>query len=318
MKARKKDLSRNMKLKKYLLCLCTFALSFPAFSGETFESYPLIDNLSISDTAFKQYCDDVLFARRALARGVLNEELPIQFYRYRVKKDDSIIRIAARCSIPYDGIITVNRIMSIKDDLTGSYILLPTVPALYLPETPENPIEKLISAALEKEVLPTIEIYVSSKGQKRKVFCIPNGTFDGTTRAYLLHPLYRFPLESGILTSSFGKRASPFTGKPSYHPGIDLAAPTGSPVFACTSGVIKEINYSHVYGNYIILLHQDGKESLYGHLSKVLVNLHDKIKSGKIIGEVGSTGLSTGPHLHFEIRVKGVPQDPQTFIEKRK
>ncbi|MGP1416025.1 MAG: LysM peptidoglycan-binding domain-containing M23 family metallopeptidase [Treponema sp.] len=297
-----------------------YAVIFPllAFSNENFETYPLIKDLNISDNAFKQYCDDVLLARRTLARGILNEELPIQFYRYKVKKDDSIIRIAARCSIPYDGIITINRIQSIKDDLTDSYILLPTVPALYLPEQAGNPIENLIVAAMEKEILPMIDIYIISKNEKRKVFCIPNATFDGTTRAYLLHPLYRFPLESGILTSSFGKRASPFTGKPSYHPGIDLAAPTGSPVFACTSGVIKEVSYSRIYGNYIILLHQDGKESLYGHLSKVLVNLHDKIKSGKIIGEVGSTGLSTGPHLHFEIRVKGVPQDPQTFIEKRK
>lgn len=308
----------SMKFKKKLFCFYACLLPFLVFSNESFESYPLINDLNISDTAFKQYCDDVLLSRRALARGVLNEELPIQFYRYKVKKNDSIIRIAARCSIPYDGIITVNRIISLKDDLTGSYILLPTVPALYLPEEAQNPIEKLILAAIEKEVLPTIEIYITSNNNKRKVFCIPNGMFDGTTRAYLLHPLYRFPLESGILTSSFGKRPSPFTGKPSYHPGIDLAAPTGSPVFACTSGVIKEISYSRIYGNYIILLHQDGKESLYGHLSKVLINLHDKIKSGKIIGEVGSTGLSTGPHLHFEIRVKGVPQDPQTFIEKRK
>jgi M23/M37 peptidase domain protein len=308
----------KLEIKRALFYFYAVVLPLFAFSSETFESYPLIHNLTISDNAFKQYCDDVLLSRRALARGVVNEELPIQFYRYKVKKDDSVIRIAARCSIPYDGIITINRISSIKDDLTGFYILLPTVPALYLPEEAENPIEKLIVAALEKEVLPMIEIYIATKGGKRKVFCIPNATFDGTTRAYLLHPLYRFPLESGILTSSFGKRPSPFTGKPSYHPGIDLAAPTGSPVFACTSGVIKEISYNRIYGNYIVLLHQDGKESLYGHLSKVLVNLNDKIKSGKIIGEVGSTGLSTGPHLHFEIRVKGVPQDPQTFIEKRK
>lgn len=309
---------RSMNFRKQLFCLYACILPLVAFSNESFETYPLIHDLNISDTSFKQYCDDVLFSRRALARGVMNEELPIQFYRYKVKKNDSIIRIAARCSIPYDGIITVNRIQSIKDDLSDTYILLPTVPALYLPEEAKNPIEKLIVAAIEKEVLPTIEIYIVSKNGKRKVFCIPNAMFDGTTRAYLLHPLYRFPLESGILTSSFGKRASPFTGKPSYHPGIDLAAPTGSPVFACTSGTIKEIGFSRIYGNYIILLHQDGKESLYGHLSKVLISLHDKIKSGKIIGEVGSTGLSTGPHLHFEIRVKGVPQDPQTFIEKRK
>ena len=307
-----------MNLKKHLFFFYICVLHLLAFSSESFESYPLINNLDISDTAFKQYCDDVLFSRRALARGVLNEELPIQFYRYKVKKDDSIIRIAARCSIPYDGIITINRIGSIKDDLTNLYILLPTVPALYLPEEAKNPIEKLIVAAIEKEVLPMIEIYIVSSNNKEKFFCIPNGTLDGTTRAYLLHPLYRFPLESGILTSSFGKRPSPFTGKPSYHPGIDLAAPTGSPVFACTSGIIKEISFNRIYGNYIILLHQDGKESLYGHLSKVLVNLHDKIKSGRIIGEVGSTGLSTGPHLHFEIRVKGMPQDPQIFIEKRK
>ena len=172
-----------------------------------------------------------------------------------------------------------------------------------------------MSAAYEKEVVRMIEIYVIVKGQKQKVYCLPDAFFDGTTRRYFLSPLYRFPLDSGILTSGFGKRPSPFTGKPSYHPGIDLAAPQGSPVYACAPGKVTAVTYSNVYGNYIMITHNDGQVSLYGHLSETIARLNDVVQAGTIIGKVGSTGMSTGPHLHFEIRKKGVPTDPEVYIK---
>ena len=141
---------------------------------------------------------------------------------------------------------------------------------------------------------------------------------DSTVRSFFFVPFYRFPLQHAVVTSDFGMRKSPFTGKSTYHAGIDLAAPTGSPVYACASGTIIEIAYSNIYGNYILLRHDDGRESLYGHLSKVRARLYEKVKSGIVIGYVGSTGLSTGPHLHFEVREQGKAKNPSLFIDTKK
>jgi len=295
-----------------------FINSFFLFTNERYENYPLIKTLNFSDVTFKQYTEDVEIARKTIKQGKIGDEVPIKFYRYRVEKGWDIISIIARCCVDNAAIITLNRIQSPKDNLVGTYILLPTTPGIYLPEMPENPLEKLEAALCEKEAVPVIEVNIKLKKGDRKVLCIPNGQLDGTAWTYFLNPLYRFPLDSGILTSSFGKRPSPFTGKPSYHPGIDLAAPTGSPVYACAPGKVKKVTYNKVYGNYIIIKHNDGRESLYGHLSKTLVTLNQVVKAGTIIGKVGSTGMSTGPHLHFEIREKGIATDPQVFIKNVK
>ncbi len=304
--------------KRFLIVVFIFISISLVFSQEKFENYPLIKSLNFSDPVFKQYVEDVSEARIAFRQGRGDAELPIKFYRYKVEAGWQVIQIASRCSMSYDGIVSLNRIQSPKDDLEGSYILLPTMPGLYLPEVAGNPIEKLVSAAYEKESVRMVEIYIQGKDEKRKLYCLPDAFFDGTTRRYFLSPLYRFPLDSGILTSGFGKRPSPFTGKPSYHPGIDLAAPEGSPVYACAPGKVITVTYNKVYGNHIIISHNDGQVSLYGHLSKTLVVLNDVVKAGRIIGEVGSTGMSTGPHLHFEIRKKGVPTDPEVYIKNVK
>lgn len=295
------------------------------FNGYTQTVYPEIKTLQVTDALFVQYCDDVLYARKALAAGKTGKDLPFRFYLYTVKKEDSLLKIAARCSIPYDSIVTLNRIESVETDITGKTLILPALPAVYLPDTPKSSIEKLNAALFEKYRAEPVKLNIYSQTgldtsyateNKREVICFPNEVFDGTVRAFFFKPFYRFPLKDGILTSGFGERASPFTGTKSYHPGIDLAAPTGSPVMACASGKIKSISYSNIYGNHIIISHTDGRESLYGHLSKVYVSLNESIKSGTIIGAVGSTGMSTGPHLHFEIREHGIPKNPVKYIEK--
>ncbi len=280
--------------------------------------YPEIKNLDINDTIFKQYCDDVSNARIAIANCATGTDLPIFFYRYKVKKGDSLLKIAARCSVPYDAIVTLNRIESAQVELYGKELILPTLPAMYLPEDAKTVLEKLTEALYRKSKIDSVKISVYEGGSKRKILCFANGLFDGTIRAFFFKPYYRYPLQDGILTSGFGKRPSPFTGRPSYHPGIDLAAPKGSPVMACAAGRVKEISYNKVYGNHIIIRHKDGKISLYGHLSKVYASLNEKVKSGTIIGAVGSTGMSTGPHLHFEIRENGVPKNPSKYIQKNK
>ncbi len=309
-----------MGIKKFQIHSIFFIFAlFSLASTELFAQspYPEIKNLQITDIIFKQYCGDVSNARRAIAAASKGTDLPIFFYRYKVKKGDSLLKIAARCAVPYDAIVTLNRIESADLDITGKELILPTLPAMYLPADPQTGIEKLTEALFRKTKIEAISMPIYEGKNKRKVFCFPNGAFDGTTRAFFFKPFYLFPLQEGIVTSGFGKRPSPFTGKPSYHPGIDLAAPKGSPVSACAAGRVIKIAYNRVYGKYIIIKHKDGRVSLYGHLSKAYAVLNEKVKSGTIIGAVGSTGMSTGPHLHFEIRENGVPQNPAEYIETK-
>ena len=302
-----------------LCCVLIFFISIAAVAENA--ELPLIPELSPQNHIFQQYSDDVLYARKALAAGKTARELPLQFYRYRARKEDTVIRIAARCSIPYDALITLNGIESVKTDISGKMFLLPTLPALYLPEKAVSYIEKLTEALSKKLKTESFSITLPSAAnpeKKIRVECFPNAMLDSTVRSFFFVPFYRFPLQHAVVTSDFGMRKSPFTGKSTYHAGIDLAAPTGSPVYACASGTIIEIAYSNIYGNYILLRHDDGRESLYGHLSKVRARLYEKVKSGIVIGYVGSTGLSTGPHLHFEVREQGKAKNPSLFIDTKK
>ena len=307
-------------MKKLPLC-CAVFLFIATIAAAEYAELPLIPELSPQNPIFQQYSDDVLYARKALAAGKTARDLPLQFYRYKVQKEDTIIRIAARCSIPYDALITLNGIESVKINIFGKMLLLPTLPALYLPEKAVSDIEKLTDALSKKLKTESFSITLPSAADPKKkirVECFPNAMLDSTVRTFFFVPFYRFPLQHAVVTSDFGMRKSPFTGKATYHAGIDLAAPTGSPVYACAAGTVIEIAYSNIYGNYILIRHDDGRESLYGHLSKVQARLYEKVKSGIVIGYVGSTGLSTGPHLHFEVREQGKAKDPSLFIDTKK
>lgn len=115
---------------------------------------------------------------------------------------------------------------------------------------------------------------------------------------------------NGPITSGFGYRFHPVLRYNRLHTGIDIGAPTGSPVFAAAAGEVLFASWRGGYGKCIILLHGDGMSTLYGHLSEISVAAGQGVGRGQRIGAVGSTGLSTGPHLHFEVRRNGVPVNP--------
>lgn len=116
------------------------------------------------------------------------------------------------------------------------------------------------------------------------------------------------------ITSLFGNRIDPFVGTSAFHPGLDLAALTGTPVRATGAGVVDFAGPRGGYGNMVEIDHGDGIVSRYGHLSSILVQKGDRLETGDILGRVGSTGRSTGPHLHFEIRRKDIAVNPQIFL----
>ncbi len=114
--------------------------------------------------------------------------------------------------------------------------------------------------------------------------------------------------------SGFGFRADPFTGRAALHTGIDFAAPPGTPIMAAAGGVVLSTDYHPQYGNLLELDHGNGLVTRYAHNSRILVKTGDLVKRGQPVAHVGSTGRSTGPHLHFEVLVEGVPQDPVRFL----
>jgi murein DD-endopeptidase MepM/ murein hydrolase activator NlpD len=122
------------------------------------------------------------------------------------------------------------------------------------------------------------------------------------------------PVTSAGVGSSFGWRIDPFTGHSALHTGLDFPADQGTPVHAAAGGVVVAQEFHPQYGNLIEVDHGNELITRYAHSSRVLVKKGDLIKRGQKIAEVGTSGRSTGPHLHFEVLVQGVPQDPQKFL----
>ncbi len=118
----------------------------------------------------------------------------------------------------------------------------------------------------------------------------------------------------GILTSNFGYRIHPILGVKRFHSGMDIAAPYGTPVVAAAGGEVILAGYFGGYGYSVILYHGGGYATWYAHLSSINAAMGQLVERGKMIGRIGSTGFSTGPHLHFEIRINGVAQNPLEYI----
>ena len=126
---------------------------------------------------------------------------------------------------------------------------------------------------------------------------------------------YRKPVVGAVeFTSGFGVRSDPFLGRPAMHTGLDFRAPTGDPVRATANGKVVSSGWSGGYGRMVEIDHGNALSTRYGHLSEIHVKVGDVVKIGQVIGAVGSTGRSTGPHLHYETRIDGEAVDPQKFL----
>jgi len=125
----------------------------------------------------------------------------------------------------------------------------------------------------------------------------------------------RMPLESAALTSSYGMRNHPVLGGRRQHKGVDLAQPTGTPVYATADGTVSKAEWFSSYGLYISLEHGAAIQTRYGHLSRLNVAAGQMVRKGDLIGYVGSTGRSTGPHLHYEVRIAGTAVNPVPYMQ---
>lgn len=162
----------------------------------------------------------------------------------------------------------------------------------------------------------TLDDLESLTHQRTDLFTVMESRLFERKMQSLLIPTQK-PVMQGDVGSAFGWRLDPFTGRTALHTGLDFRAEAGTPILAAAGGVVVTQHYHPEYGNMIEIEHGEDLISRYAHASRTLVKKGDLIKRGQKIAEVGSTGRSTGAHLHFEVLVQGVFQDPQKFLLTR-
>jgi murein DD-endopeptidase MepM/ murein hydrolase activator NlpD len=124
------------------------------------------------------------------------------------------------------------------------------------------------------------------------------------------------PADGGVITSGFGYRSDPFTGGGAFHPGLDFKGAYGAPIHAAAQGTVSFVGQIRGYGNVVEVRHGNGLVTRYAHMSKTMATVGQEVAAGDVIGAIGSTGRSTGPHLHFEVRINNSVVNPRPFLER--
>lgn len=260
---------------------------------------------------------------------------------YEVQSGDTLSEIALKVDIPLDRIIAMNEMLEdenstirVGDELT---ITIPE-PALSVGRQEEIYYEENYDAPVEYVYNDDWYTNESKTRQQpsaghRNVAAIVTYHNNNVTDTQILKdqvtiapvakvievgtkapPTYIKPISGGRLTSNFGRRSAPKKGASTYHKGIDWATPIGTAVMASSSGTVARAGWGSGYGYVVYINHADGKQTRYGHLSKVLVSVGQHVNQGQKIALSGNTGVSTGPHIHFEILVNGSQVNPFTYL----
>ncbi len=260
---------------------------------------------------------------------------------YKVKSGDTLSGIALKVGLPLDEIIALNE--DVENE--NSIIRVDQELLITVPEPELSVIWSETSRYREIYDLPTEYVYNDSWYSNKQVtlqqpsagyrdavvnitrkndtevdreVLFENATMPAVAKVVeigtIVPPSYIKPISGGRLSSGFGYRNRPTAGASSYHKGIDLATPTGTQVWASSGGTVALAGWQGGYGNVVFINHPDGKQTRYGHLSKIYVSAGQTVRQGQVIAASGNTGVSTGPHLHFEIRIGGTPVDPRKYV----
>jgi murein DD-endopeptidase MepM/ murein hydrolase activator NlpD len=291
-----------------------------ASAADTQSAYPRLRVLTRDDALYLQQQAELdQFRQVAEARGPGGRAYPaLSLFEYSRRASDDLFALNARLGLRYDTLATLNGVTDRAAFATLSVILVPTQDGLFVNNPPQGWIEGLIVADRQAEGVAPIPLVVTRAGKRTPLLYYPNEAFSATERKFFLGVLLRAPVDLPRVSSDFGWRADPFTGQREFHGGVDLAAPEGSKVYAARDGKVVEVNRNATLGNYIILAHEGGLQTVYGHLSAVRVIMNTKVAAGAVIGAVGHTGYATGPHLHFEVRENGTAMNPVQLLAMKK
>lgn len=237
---------------------------------------------------------------------------------YRVKKDDTIGEISRKYGLDNDTLFSVNEIKNTRGLSIGTYLKIPSMKGLLYTVktkgTTSDSLAKKFKVDAEKCARINHKGGISEEFAVGTTIFIPDAKLDNDTRSEIEGILWKKPLRNKYrVTSPYGWRTSPFNAsKRSYHTGIDLALPSGNPIYSASPGTVIAVGYSGVYGNYVKVQHAGGYQTLYAHMSTTIAKKGQYVDTNTIIGKVGSTGQSTGPHLHFTLFRNGQTINPSS------
>lgn len=260
---------------------------------------------------------------------------------YKVVSGDTLSGIALKVNIPMEDIIAMNDSLEDQNSMihpNDELIITVPKPKLSVTRVEEMYYEENFQAEPEyilNDAWFTTDVVVHQQPSDghRKVVAVVNfkNNDKGETeiikqeityqpvakiveKGTKIPPTYIKPIYGGHMTSTFGPRKRPTKGASTYHKGIDWGVPQGTPVYASCGGVVAKAGWGSGYGNVVYINHPDGKQTRYGHLSRVLVKAGQSVSQGQKIALSGNTGVSTGPHLHFEILVNGTHVNPLKYL----
>jgi murein DD-endopeptidase MepM/ murein hydrolase activator NlpD len=319
---------KNLALPAFLAAALSFLVSFAVlgwkspslamlFRGPGFLESALIEPLedSQSEQNLASYVGVGLSSSR---EG--EEDIPLDLMEtfawgtYRVSRGDTVSGIALKHHISMDAIIASNGIGNAKRLREGETLRIPNMDGIPYTVKRGDSIAK-ISAAMgvpKEAILDANDIQHDTIAQGTVLF-IPGARMKREELKMAMGDLFIYPIR-GRLTSPFGWRNDPISGVRRHHSAIDLAAPMGTPIKAAQDAKVSVVGVNATYGRFVILEHGGGYQTMYAHMSAVSVKQGAFVAQGSRIGEVGSTGYSTGPHLHFAVYKNGRAVNPLEFL----
>lgn len=247
-----------------------------------------------------------------------DENYELSYTAYRVRAGDMIGVIAENTGLTSDTIISVNSVRSSRNLQIGTYLRIPSMPGILYTVRNDGEVLSKIAEKYKIDLDKCVKVNNITEDAILKAgttLFLPDAQLDWVTRQEINGDLFHRPIHSRYyLSSYFGWRASPFTGSRSYHSGIDLACPKGTPIYSALDGKVTATGFNNTYGNYVIVTHHSGYKTLYGHMSEIIAVQGQWVTTNTKIGKVGSTGLSTGPHLHFTVFKNGKQVNPMNLL----
>jgi murein DD-endopeptidase MepM/ murein hydrolase activator NlpD len=234
---------------------------------------------------------------------------------YTVVKGDIIGEIAKTFGLYEDTIISVNGIRNSRLLQIGQVLKIPNQDGILYKAKPGETLNDIAAQYnIEPLSIQTANELFSQTLNSGGTLFIPGTRLDWVSLQEINGDLFIWPVRSYV-TSNYGYRRSPFTGTRQFHTGLDIGAVLGTPIAAAMSGRVSATGFDATLGNYVVITHHSGYRTLYGHMNLIRTKPGAYVRTGERIGDVGSTGLSTGPHLHFMVYKNGVTVNPRTLMK---
>lgn len=244
----------------------------------------------------------------------------VTFRKYTVRKGESVSSITKKFGLGnMSTVIAVNGISNARSLRSGQTLMIPSMDGLYHTIVKGDTLDALAKSygVARNDLLDVNDLSTDTLTIGERLY-IPGARLDSNTLKKAMGELFMKPITAAYrVTDAYGPRIDPIAHVRKYHTGIDLACPAGTAIHPAMSGKVSKTGWSSVFGNYVIVQHIDGYQTLYAHMSKISCRQGDAVDHSSVIGKVGSTGYSTGNHLHFTVYKNGKLINPESVVKLR-